>query len=166
MVRTHTFARRICRNAAPSSSVRARPWRVSRSRSRPLPAHGHTSMSSVLVAEEELAGAEHVLEDLVCPDLIRWRRLEQLDRASRQAYERYLLFSNEAARRALGLKNLSRQDIFYNSYYWVLIFSRRYQSRYGQDLGVERQAFLVLGNAPPNVDWDVVVDIMQAARQA
>lgn len=132
----------------------------SRSRARRLSADSF----SRLVAEEKLAGAARLIEELATRGA--GLGFGGLDDASRQAYGRYLLFASEEARRCCGLSSLSRQEVFYNTYYWILVFLTRYQLAHGDDAGIEQMAFRLLASAPARVDWDFVVEIMQAARRA
>jgi hypothetical protein len=80
-----------------------------------------------LLTEEQLTEIEKVIDKVMSQlmPVIKW---EQLDDASRQAFRRYLLFSDGDTRRAFGLSHFSEVGSFYNSYYWMLIFCRRYQS--------------------------------------
>lgn len=72
------------------------------------------------------------------------------------AFRRHLLFLRwpellEAV--APGLDDLDR---FYNTYYWVLKFSKLHQKAHGYDAGLEQQAFQVLEGADCDFDWSVV----------
>jgi hypothetical protein len=87
-----------------------------------------------------------------------------MDASSRQAYGRHLLFVDEEARGEAGLSSLSIEEAFYNSYLWILIFSKRYQSECGKDAGIEQQVFKVLEAAPPGIDWKVVEEIAREAQ--
>lgn len=117
-------------------------------------------MSDFLIPEKELVGCDQIVEGIVSRDRsVHW---EKLDPSSRQAYGRYALFSDEHARREANFSRLPAEQVFYNKYYWILIFSKRYQSKFGKDAGIEQQAFKVLETAPPNVDWKTVEEIVLA----
>ncbi|AKJ30911.1 hypothetical protein [Caldimonas brevitalea] len=94
---------------------------------------------------------------------VRWR---DLDEDVRQAYARHVALLDSDLRRELGVSDLSESAAFYNAYYWVLVFAKRYQARYGFDAGIEQEAFKVLERAPADVDWTVVERVSQAAQQA
>lgn len=120
-------------------------------------------MISVLVAEEQLTERRQVIEEAMSRHRsIPW---DALDAASREAYGRYILFRDEETRRRANLAHLSVRDAFYNSYYWLLMFSRRYQSIHGQDAGIEQQVFKALESAPAGVDWKVVEELAKAVEK-
>lgn len=120
-------------------------------------------MSDVLIPEDELVRRDEIIEGIVSRDRsVRW---EKLDPSSRQAYGRYTLFSDEDACREARFSQLSVEAIFYNRYYWILIFAKRYQSKFGKDAGIEQQAFKVLETAPPSVDWKAVEEIALAVER-
>jgi hypothetical protein len=120
-------------------------------------------MSNILIAVETLTGSDKALAEVIAGhEAVAWGAL---DSASREAYAWHLLFLDEAARRSLGLSHLSIEEVFYNSYFWVLIFSKRYESKFGWDAGIEQQAFKVLEAAPSSVDWEVVEEIEQTVQQ-
>lgn len=88
----------------------------------------------------------------------------ELDDDVRQAYARYIALLDDRLRLELGVGVLSEQVVFYNAYYWVLLYAMRFQARHGFDAGVEQEVFKVLERAPANIDWQLVEQINQAAR--
>jgi hypothetical protein len=119
-------------------------------------------MINNLLAEEQLAGGDKFAAELMSQDKsIRW---DELNLTIRQAYGRYALLANEELRAKAGLGHLSSVDAFYNAYFWISIFSKRYQDSYGHDAGVEQQVFKVLESAPTGVDWRIVEEIASMAQ--
>jgi hypothetical protein len=76
-----------------------------------------------------------------------------------EAFKHYLLFTESSALRDTSLSRLSATEVFYNKYYWFLLFTRRHQARHGYDAGLEQQAFKLLENAPNDVDWNLLKEI-------
>ena len=121
-------------------------------------------MSYVLVPEGRLSESDKTIESLTSSDGgVNWRAM---DPASRQAYGRHILFSDDVARQTAGFSGLSRAELFYNSYYWLLVFSKRYQAAAGYNAGIEQQTFKALETAPPGVDWEIVEEISHRAERA
>jgi hypothetical protein len=121
-------------------------------------------MSPVLVPEERLSVSDDAMESLISSHPgVNWHTM---DAASRRAYGRHILFSDTAAQQSGGFPNLSPAELFYNSYYWLLVFSKRYQAKSGYDAGIEQQAFKALEAAPPGVDWKIVEEISRSAALA
>lgn len=73
---------------------------------------------------------------------------------------------DDELRRELGFGDVAEPIAFYNAYYWILVFAKRYQARYGFDAGIEQEAFKMLERAPADVDWQVVERINQTVEQA
>lgn len=72
------------------------------------------------------------------------------------AFQRYLLFSRWPQLVARAGIALSTEDVFYNSYYWMVRFSKLYQIKQGYDAGIEQQVFQMLEQADFQVDWDMI----------
>lgn len=83
----------------------------------------------------------------------------------RQAYARSVALLDIELRGILGVVHLTDCVAFYNAYYWSLIFTQRYQTRYGSDSGIEQEAIKRLAQAPKEVDWQVVESIRQVAQR-
>lgn len=118
----------------------------------------------MLIAEDQLPVGDALLARLAEKvPAVHWR---ELDEDVRQAYARQVALLDEELRRELGVGDLPEPVVFYNAYYWALVFSKRYQARYGFDAGIEQEAFKALERAPADVDWQVVERVNQAAQQA
>ena len=77
------------------------------------------------------------------------------------AYRRVLLFAQapDEISRVLGLGSLSRQQIFYNSYFWLSRFSYLYSKQHGFDAGLQQQAMRILETAQFELDWSVINEL-------
>ena len=75
------------------------------------------------------------------------------------AFRRYLLFSRWSRLLTEAGLRLSEEGILYNSYYWMLRFSRLHALTHGYDAGIEQQAFEILAQASCEVDWGVIEQI-------
>lgn len=118
----------------------------------------------MLIAEAQLTVGEMLLSRLSKKvPTVRW---SELDEDVRQAYARHVVLLDSELRSELTVGDLSELVAFYNAYYWVLVFAKRYQARYGFDAGVEQETFKVLERAPADVDWQVVESVHEAAQQA
>lgn len=72
------------------------------------------------------------------------------------AFRRYLLFSRwPYLLEKVGLR-ATNEEILYNSYYWMLKFSKLYIKKHGFDAGMEQQAFKILESTSFEIDWNVV----------
>jgi hypothetical protein len=60
--------------------------------------------------------------------------------------------------------NTSPINIFYNRYYWFLVFAKLYHAAHGFDAGIEQQGFQLLETAPPGVDWNCLEAIEADVR--
>ena|SRR5215831_9330960 len=121
-------------------------------------------MSHVLVPEGRLSESDEAMESRMSSHPgVNWHTM---DAASRLAYGRHVLFSDDTARQGAGFSNLSPAQLFYNSYYWLLVLSKRYQEKFGYNAGIEQQAFQALEAAPPGVDWKIVEEISRSAERA
>ena len=74
------------------------------------------------------------------------------------AYRNFLLFSNATERipEVLSLAPLTKEAVFYNTYYWFLRFSRLYMKKHGFDAGLEQQSFHMLDTVMFEIDWSIV----------
>jgi hypothetical protein len=121
-------------------------------------------MAFSLVPADQLIATDQVAQRFIAREaLSAWRLLEA---DLRIAYGRYALFSSDAAISEVGLSQLSAEDAFYNRYYWILVFAKRYRLSHGYDAGMEQQAFQVLESAPTTIDWSAVEDVAKLAEQA
>ena len=120
-------------------------------------------MTNYLLTEEQLADQDEGLADYLSKDKsVRWA---DIDHSVRQAYGRYACFANRDLQTRMGWGELTALDSFYNAYFWMVVFSRRYQACYGSDAGIEQQVFKVLETAPSGVDWKVVEEIAKTAQE-
>jgi hypothetical protein len=58
---------------------------------------------------------------------------------------------------------ISREEAFYNHYFWMSRFATLKQRRDGYDAGLEQQVFQVLERADFDVDWGLVEQIHNEA---
>jgi hypothetical protein len=58
-------------------------------------------------------------------------------------------------------KGVSPLDIFYNKYYWYILFAKKYQEQFGFDAGIEQQEFKILEEAETfdQIDWVIIESI-------
>lgn len=114
----------------------------------------------ILIPENQLTISDELLARLAEEiPAVNWRGLEE---DLKQAYGRYIVLLDGGLRSELGIAALRESIAFYNAYYWVLVFAKRFQERHGFDAGIEQEAFKVLERAPADVDWDVVERVNQA----
>jgi hypothetical protein len=71
----------------------------------------------------------------------------------------YTLFGDPEAVQHAGLGTLSAEELFYNQYFWFKRFARQHAAIRGYDAGIEQQAFQLLEQAPPDVNWAIVEQI-------
>ncbi|WP_431256722.1 hypothetical protein ACQ86G_18710 [Roseateles chitinivorans] len=120
-------------------------------------------MRDILIPEDRLAVGDALLLCLAeSVPSVRWR---ELDDDLRQAYARHVALLNVELRGELNVADLPEPIAFCNAYYWILVFAKRYQARYGFDAGIEQEVFSVLERAPANVDWQAVERVNEAVRQ-
>ncbi len=50
-------------------------------------------------------------------------------------------------------------DAAYHGYYWFFKLQKRLEAQFGQDVGVEQQAFQLLERMPSETDWNRVAEI-------
>lgn len=115
-------------------------------------------MSNALISEDELKEKHQVVTKLL-EQPGREHSIEANDSLYGLAFTYYRLFSDASACEELGFSGLSNAAVFYNRYYWFLLFSKLYQAKHGFDAGLEQQAFKLLESAGPDVDWAFVEDI-------
>jgi hypothetical protein len=80
-----------------------------------------------------------------------------------EALARSLLF--ERWPDLLAGETLDQKRRFYNRYFWFTRFVTLWQAQHGSDAGLEQQAFKLLEQAGPDVDWDLVQRLDERARQ-
>lgn len=58
-------------------------------------------------------------------------------------------------------KGVSPLDVFYNKYYWYILFAKKYQEQFGFDAGIEQQEFKILEEAGnfDQIDWAIIESI-------
>jgi len=118
----------------------------------------------VLIAESQLIVSEALLTRLVEKvPAVRWR---EIDKEVEAAYARHFALLDKDLRSELGVAHLSEPVAFYNAYYWMLLFEKRYEARYGFNAGVKDEAVNILERAPAGVDWNVVASVKQVADKA
>lgn len=116
-----------------------------------------------LISESQLIVGDSLLTRLEEKmPAVDWRGL---DADLRQAYTRHVALLDDGLRQELGAGDLSESVAFYNAYYWILVFAKRYQARHRFDAGIEQETFKVLERAPVDVDWKVVERVNQTARR-
>ena len=62
--------------------------------------------------------------------------------------------------------NLAAEDRLYNRYLWFRRFANAHLAKFGEDAGIEQQAFQILDQAECDVDWSQVERLDAAARPA
>lgn len=117
----------------------------------------------VLIPEDQMIVSDAPLTRVTQknPD-VRW---SEMGWTLKEAYARHVALLDRDRRLQLGVANLSEPIVFYNAYYWALVFGMRYVARHGFDAGVEQQAFGVLECAPTDVDWQMVEYVAQIANR-
>jgi hypothetical protein len=106
---------------------------------------------------------EDVVEAFVeqlSPDVLSRVRTDLLDDPRcGPPLKNYLAFDSGVA--AVGL---SREDRFYNKYFWFKRFAHEYQVVYGQDAGIDQQAHKLLEFPDCDPDWEVIPRIEKLAE--
>lgn len=103
-------------------------------------------------------------------------RIDRLDppvaidvRAGRagEALARSLLFEHFPAlvEGVAGTGPLDDEVRFCNRYFWFVRFVALRQADHGPDAGLDQQAFTLLSEAPPGIDWALLEQLDTAARQ-
>lgn len=120
-------------------------------------------MMKLLIPENQLPISATLLARIEAKvPSVNWRNLED---DSRQAYARYVALLDPELRDEFGVEIASESVAFYNAYFWILVFAKRYQAHHGPDAGIEQECFKVLERAPVDVDWQAVESVSQAAEQ-
>ncbi|HEX7888959.1 MAG TPA: hypothetical protein VF522_06315 [Ramlibacter sp.] len=137
------------------------------SQPKPIPITDDTStgeeMIELLIPEKQLPISAKLLGRLEAKvPSVNWRSLE-VD--SRLAYARYVALLDPELRDELGVDIVSESIAFYNAYFWILVFAKRFQAHHGPDAGIEQECLKVLERAPDDVDWQLVESVAQAAEQ-
>ncbi len=115
-------------------------------------------MSGFLIPEDELKQKDSLIRQLIERSDRRYSGAAD-DNLYGPALRYSLLFSDPFALNKLDFSHLSGVDVFYNEYYWFLLFTKLHQAKHGYDAGLEQQAFKLLEKAPPDVDWKMVEEI-------
>lgn len=61
---------------------------------------------------------------------------------------------------------LTPEERFYNRYYWFRRFANLHRDKFGEDAGIEQQAFQLLEQSAFRIDWLLVERLDAAARPA
>jgi hypothetical protein len=120
-------------------------------------------MTNLLIPEDDLKKKDSVIRQFV-EQYHREHQERANDDLYGSAFRYYLLFSDPAAHEKVGLSRLSNVAVFYNCYYWFLLFSNLYQAKHGPDAGLEQQSFRLLEASSPSLDWRIVEEISNSAR--
>jgi hypothetical protein len=59
--------------------------------------------------------------------------------------------------------DLTAEDRLYNRYFWFRRFANAHRAKFGEDAGIEQQAFQILEHTDCNVDWSNVEQLDAAA---
>jgi hypothetical protein len=100
-----------------------------------------------------------VFDVLVPLEALRLRSDRIRDVTSDEAYSYYTLFGDATLVERAGLGRLDDRQLFYNRYYWFKRFAAALAAVDGYDAGIEQQAFKLLENAPPDVEWSFIEQI-------
>jgi len=111
-----------------------------------------------LVPEHEIAQFEYLILPLI-EELDPNVAAIANDDFSGGAFRYYLFFSESSILQRTPLSRLNIPELFYNKYYWFLLFTKLHQIRHGYDGGLEQQAFKLLETAPSNVNWNLLEEI-------
>jgi hypothetical protein len=115
-------------------------------------------MSEVLIPEKALAGLDETVRRLSATRAESYA-VDQDDELYGTAFQRYLLFAQWPSVLTEAGLHLSKEEVLYNSYYWILKFAKLHALKHGYDAGIEQQVFKVLEQAYCDVDWSVVEQI-------
>lgn len=111
-------------------------------------------MSVNLITQAELSAIDHAA--LYSVIATHSAELEKLPRKARDALANHYLFSDPNVWTVVGVRALDELHLFYNSYYWYLVFKKECENSNGFDAGIEQYSFKLLEMAPLDVDWTVV----------
>jgi hypothetical protein len=113
------------------------------------------AMTIPLVSEADLMGFEEELSRSIVS--VPERFLFAIDDpVYGPAFRRYLLLSHGLSWLASKVPDLDVRSVFYSRYYWFLMLIRLYQSRTGDDAGMEQQAFQMLEAAEIEINWSII----------
>jgi hypothetical protein len=115
-------------------------------------------MSEVLVPENALAGLDEAVKGLLVSGGEAYS-VDQDDELYGAAFRRHLLFSRWPSLLTEAGFYLSKEELLYNSYYWMLKFAKLHALKNGYDAGIEQQVFKILEQADCDVDWTVAEEI-------
>ena len=73
-----------------------------------------------------------------------------------RAFRRHLLFSRWPSLLGTAGLRLSKAELLYNSYYWMLEFAKLRGLKHGYDAGIEQQAFKIIEQADSELDWTII----------
>jgi hypothetical protein len=122
---------------------------------------GRRKSMNLLIPENELIVNETLLTQVTQKNpTVGWSGMEW---GVKEAYARHAALLDRDLRLQLGFADLSESIVFYNAYYWALVFEKRYKALYSFDAGIEQWCFKVLESAPPDVDWQMVAYVVQTA---
>jgi len=88
--------------------------------------------------------------------------IEELNNSLSEIFKYYLLFTHWTEIVNNEISDMQMSDIFYNRYYWFMMYSRKYQSQNGLDEGIEQQAFKLLEEADHmdfDINWEIIENI-------
>lgn len=107
-----------------------------------------------------------LLDDEVMPQIVQFRGPEPgiapallADESCGPALRVYLALTDGR----LG-GDLAPEDRFYNRYFWFLRFVNAHHSVFGEDAGIDQQAFQILDSAEFDVDWALLEQLNEKAR--
>ncbi|SRR6266404_541917 len=115
-------------------------------------------MNEVLVPENVLAGLDLTVSRLLKSGGEAYS-VDQDDELYGAAFRRHLLFARWASLLPEAGLHLSKEEILYNSYYWMLKFAKLHAEKHGYDAGMEQRVFKILEQADCDVDWSVAEQI-------
>jgi hypothetical protein len=117
-----------------------------------------------LIPEDKLQAAYELIKGRVRQCEPMALNLDQLAPKYQDAYLFYRFFDGASDNNPPLLDGVSELEIFYNAYYWCLVFGGGYQRAFGFDAGIEQQAFRLLESAPEDVDWKTVERLRELAE--
>lgn len=115
-------------------------------------------MSEVLVPENALEGLDEAVSRLLVSGGEAYS-VDQDDELYGAAFRRHLLFARWPFLLTEAGFHLSKEELLYNSYYWMLKFAKLHALKHGYDAGIEQQVFKILEQADCDVDWTVAEEI-------
>ncbi|WP_406700713.1 hypothetical protein V5E97_18135 [Singulisphaera sp. Ch08] len=112
-------------------------------------------MNEVLIPDQALVSLDQDL-DVMLSSIGGEIVIDPNDPEYGVAFRRYLLFSRWPSLLERGELHATAEELLYNSYYWMLKFSKLHERKHGYDAGIEQQVFKILENTHCNLDWNVV----------